>query len=87
MAKESLEIRGIRAELSTSPSELEKLAEEIALEEVDIDPYNFKRKNEFSFVRVAIAENVNTPIEVLVKLSSPKQENACFCFGKAGTGR
>ena len=87
MAKESLEIRGIRAELSTSPSELEKLAEEISVEEADTDPYNFKRKNEFSFVRVAIAENVNTPIEVLVKLSSPKQENACFCFGKAGTGR
>ena len=69
MAKESLEIRGIRAELSTSPSELEKLAEEIALEEVDIDPYNFKRRNEFSSVRVAITENANTPIELLEKLA------------------
>ena len=41
MAKESVESRKERAENSTSPEELEKLAEEIAVEEVDTDPYNF----------------------------------------------
>ena len=84
MAKESLEIRGIRAEISTSQSELEKLAEEIAVEEVDTDPYNFKKRNEFSSVRVAITENANTPIEVLEKLAKLEGNgNAMVRYGVA----
>ena len=57
MAEERVEEREERAKSSTSPEELEKLAED---EDVN--------------VRMAVAENTNTPVSVLEKLAKDEDE-------------